>query len=1040
MVEYKVKYFAEGNKMLNIITGRISSGKTTQLIDDIGERIKDKRKSVLIVPDQVTYNFEHRLCTQLNIGGFIDVEVCSFNRLASAVCDFCGKNKKTFLDDCGKAMVMRLCVLRAEKELTVFNKASSRKGFTERCMNMISTLENCNYSYENIIETADKLEDGLLKDKLRDIAAIYKEYIRVLDSGYTDNADRLKCAQELLFEYSPLRESRVYIDGFDVFTSRLYAFISEIMRLTDVTVALSSAERGSDGEAYEIHKKTLDTLIELAGKNRIEYKVEHVEGMRSNKSKEILFLENAFYAFPQPVFEEECANIKINSYKAYVDEVTAVAENIARGVRNGRRYKNYAVLCNDLNTYTPIVQSVFSRYDIPVYASVKHDITSHPIAMYLISLLKCAAGDFSPKNVTRLVLSTFSPLDPDETDRFISLIKSLDIKKYDIETGMRFKRGSDVQQTDFERLREKLMTPISEVTSKLCACKNARDISACCYSFLESAEIYEKADALVDAYEAEKLYALSDITAQMWNITVKLLNDIAAFLGERTVTVDEYASILREGFDAAPASTIPSVLDCVTFGDLGAAREENTDITFVIGANEGVIPAANMDERIVTIDESDILTQKGMELAHTPDTEDARMRFGIYSAFCSPAEQLYISYSTASHTDEPLLPSPLIGRMTRLFPKLKTEYVTADFVKTVLKAPMSQKQSMLATAADRLTSEESRALYELLRARSGFGLTDFEKTETKISRELASKLFAPENAESITKLEKFAKCPFSHFVMHGLKPEILTEYSTTDIDIGNLFHETLEEYVRRTFAHPECKKISQTESRELSNKIFDEKLPNIRFGVMESTKRQIILNKSLKKLIALCAWRISESLKDFTPIGEEISFGYGKNRPISIETEYGTLTFKGKIDRADKLEKDGKVYLRVIDYKSGKKAVSKTAEDNIQLLMYMKALLAKFGNNAVPDSVSYVNLTDDEKLFTSTLGASALLGKNGFGGMIDKAYDAAKELARGILSGDIAAEPRKDACRYCECSKICGYGNKKGEAESNGEEDALMDN
>ena len=71
--------------VLTIITGRIASGKTQMLINRIGERILNKTKSILIVPDHATYNFEQRLCAQLNINGFIDAEVCSFNRLAATI-------------------------------------------------------------------------------------------------------------------------------------------------------------------------------------------------------------------------------------------------------------------------------------------------------------------------------------------------------------------------------------------------------------------------------------------------------------------------------------------------------------------------------------------------------------------------------------------------------------------------------------------------------------------------------------------------------------------------------------------------------------------------------------------------------------------------------------------------------------------------------------------------------------------------------------------------------------------------------------------
>ncbi len=1007
--------------MLYIIKGRIASGKTSTVIQKIGERIKKRQKSILIVPDPVTYNFEHRLCTELDRTGFIDVEVCSFNRFASSVCDFCGKNKKVFLDDPSKAMVMRLCVLRAKERLTALKNASTRKGFAERCMNMISTLENCNYSYDTIVSTANELSESILKQKLLDTAEIYKEYTDMLAAGYTDNADRLECAKQLLKDYTPLKECAVYIDGFDVFTSRLYDFIGEMIKHTDVTVALASAENAPDSEAYEIQEKTYNDLVKCANGN---FQIITNEKIRSQKSNEILFLEDSFYAFPLPKYDNECFDIRISSYKTCIEEVTAVAEDIARGVRAGKRYKDYAVLCNDTETYTPVVRSVFSRYEIPVYADVKYDTFSHSIAMYVFSLLKCvsssgdASGGFTAGNLAELALSSFSPLDDDETDRFVSYLHDFGIS-YGLDEPLKSKRGDDGSQADFEILRQKLTEPLKEFKANMLACKNAREMSECCYKFFSSQGIYEKTDALIEIYEKEKLYALSDVTAQLWNTTVKLMNDITEFLGDRTLTVGEYAEILREGFNAAPTSTIPSVLDCVTFGDLSAAREEKIKITFIIGANDGVIPSTKTDERLVTAQESDILLEHGMELAHTPNTEDARMRFAIYSAICSPSEKLYISYpaySMNAKADGDLSPSPIIERMKKLFPNLDVQGVGFDPLKRALDDPISQKQSMLAVAADRFVSDKSRELYKFLNQKYGFSLEGIDAKEKRITPKLAAALFTPDKAASISELKKFGKCPFAHFIEYGLKPDDAEEYTATAIDVGNLFHAILEEYV--------CKApdgISQQESKKLAQEIFDRKLPEIHFGAMEATSRQRVFNKLLKGLAVRCAWKITESLSEFKPIGEEISFGYGKKPPLVIKTEYGTLSFKGRIDRADKMEKDGKVYLRVIDYKTNKEkfATNLKAVDHLQLFMYMNVLLARFGNNAVPDSVYYMHITDDEKELFSGCEASKLLGTDG-NGLLSQAQTAVNEIASGILSGDIKATPGKKACKYCTYASVCG--------------------
>ena len=99
------------------------------------------------------------------------------------------------------------------------------------------------------------------------------------------------------------------------------------------------------------------------------------------------------------------------------------------------------MLCNDMDKYSPLIQSVFARYEIPVYTDIKHDIVSHPVAMYLFSALKCCCSGFIPEYVADYVRSGLTPLDRDETDRFTSFINDMGVKSYEIENGLYYQRG-----------------------------------------------------------------------------------------------------------------------------------------------------------------------------------------------------------------------------------------------------------------------------------------------------------------------------------------------------------------------------------------------------------------------------------------------------------------------------------------------------------------------------------------------------------------------------------------------------------------------
>ena len=1024
--------------MLTLITGRIASGKTQQLINRIGQRIAGKQKSVLIVPDHATYNFEQRLCAQLHINGFIDAEVCSFNRLAADIIQYCGGGKKIFLDDCGKSMVMRACIQQVHSALTIFKSASQRKGFCQRCLKMISTLENCGYSPADLLATAEKLDASILKYKLMDTALIYQKYSEILDSGYTDNADRLKRAQELLTQYRPLDNCEIFIDGFDVFTSRLYSFIGALMLHSNVTVALSHAEDFPDKSAYELHAQTQQKLLALAKKNGIAYSITRAELSQTIKSSEIHFIQDAFYAFPTPKYPGICQNIHLHFYRTALDEVTDTAKNIALQVRAGARYKDFCVLCNDMDKYSPLIQSVFARYEIPVYTDIKHDIVSHPVAMYLFSALKCCCSGFIPEYVADYVRSGLTPLDRDETDRFTSFINDMGVKSYEIENGLYYQRGDEFRQADFDLLREKAIVPLKVFRQRLQEASTAQQKAACCYVFMEEQAVYPRVNALVEQYEVLGFFSLADVTAQLWNIAVKLLEDISGLLAGQALSLEEFTNTLFEGFQASPAATIPNVLDCVTFGDLKAAREQKHSHAFILGANDGVIPAVYIDDRLVTPEESNILLENGMELAHSATTEDARMRYDIYAAFSAPYTALTVSCPLFSFSGTPLRPSYLFKRFKTLFPGLKETIIEQDSTENMLSQPLTAAQTMLAMALDQVRSEKARAVFDYLSQsntaiKQKFDVLAYEMREkqTRISPLLAAKIFSPQQAVSISRLEAYAKCPYAHFIRYGLNPQQAETYSVSAADIGNIFHSTLEDFTRLLIKE---KNLTREKCYAAAGELFEKHLPDIHFGAMIATSRQRVLNQQLKTLICQSAWAVKNQLELFTPIGEEISFGYGKNAPLTLSTDFGTLTLKGKIDRADKREENDRIYLRVIDYKSGIHPYQEKNLENgtdLQLMMYMNVLLSRFGNRAAPACAYFMQISEESAADSPALSGPTLdrfaqdekkaVTDEQFADLLNTATDTAQKLAEGILSGRIQAAPLDHVCRTCPYGVMCGH-------------------
>ena len=105
---------------------------------------------------------------------------------------------------------------------------------------------------------------------------------------------------------------------------------------------------------------------------------------------------------------------------------------------------------------------------------------------------------------------------------------------------------------------------------------------------------------------------------------------------------------------------------------------------------------------------------------------------------------------------------------------------------------------------------------------------------------------------------------------------------------------------------------------------------------------------------------------DFVPLDFELNFADPEQiAPITLSDGEVTLNMSGVADRVDGWLHDGKLYLRVVDYKTGRKAFSLSDVwygMGLQMLLYLFALErsgpARYGHEIVPAGVLYVPARD----------------------------------------------------------------------------------
>ncbi len=202
--------------------------------------------------------------------------------------------------------------------------------------------------------------------------------------------------------------------------------------------------------------------------------------------------------------------------------------------------------------------------------------------------------------------------------------------------------------------------------------------------------------------------------------------------------------------------------------------------------------------------------------------------------------------------------------------------------------------------------------------------TEFDGNLSAMAASDQSRLGLAQDAVSATRLESWAKCPFSYFLGHVLRIGALdTPEETTSIsalDRGDLVHRILESFVVREVQDGQLPSPGDAWGSEARERLF---------AICEATFRDAeergVTGKHL--LWQLAKQDIRDDLESFLEEESELRRSWGTGQ-VRVEVEFGAsdatpaiidpetqLRFRGKIDRLD-ISADGKSVL-VIDYKTG---------------------------------------------------------------------------------------------------------------------------
>lgn len=978
---------------LQLFLGNSGSGKSHLLYETIiSQAVKYPQKQfILIVPEQFTLQTQRDIVFMHPRKGIMNIDVLSFERLAFRIFEETGQGDIAILEETGKSLVLRKIAANIEKDLQILGFHLKKSGYVSEIKSMLSELVQYNVSLESLDKMIALSEhQPALQMKLKDLKLLYQEFFAYLADHYITTEEIPDRLCQVADQSVRMKDSIIAFDGFTGFTPIQNKVLERLMPLTEkiyITVTLDSREdpfrKEADYKLWHMSKKTISQVTAMAVRQRIEIEepvvLKKTVGYRFGESKDLKWLEQHLYRYGKETYQEAPEHIHIWETPNPLQEAKAVGQEICRLVfGQGYRYQDIGVIAGDMEVYSHVIKRVFLNYQIPVFIDEKRSILLNPFVEFLRSLLQVIKKNFSYDSVFRYLRTNLAGIEREETDQLEN-----DCLAFGIRGFSKWNREWE-ELEESEPIRQRVVAPFQPVISCIKSEKSTlREKTEALYQLITGLEIEQQLKAYEERFITSGEQILAAEYHQIYPIVMGILDKMVSFLGEETMSLEEYIDILEAGLSEAKIGMVPPGADSVMVGDLERTRLEHIKVLFFVGMNEGMVPKISEGGGILSDVERDFLQENNVELAPTAREKTYIQKFYLYLCLTKPSDLLYLSFSKSSAGGDALRPSQVIGIMENLYPDLKviSKQQGVDLEET----PVCASAGMEQLIAGLQELKEGRGTLKFLEIYNWYAKQDIwkpklnqliqaaylENPKEALEKAVVQALYGTELVNSVSRLEKFSACAFSHFLQYGLRLRERREYEFLPVDLGNVFHMALEQFSKELEAGPyNWLTITDEQAAHLSEQALLQVTEEYGNTILHSTARNEYMIDRIRRILKRTIWGIRHQIKAgrFLPKHYEIPFHFlDQTEVIQIRiSDQEKMRLTGKIDRIDIYEEEDTVYVRVVDYKTGNKTFDLNElyyGTQLQLAVYLNAALElekrSFPHkNIVPAGLFYYCISD----------------------------------------------------------------------------------
>jgi helicase-exonuclease AddAB, AddB subunit len=733
-------------------------------------------------------------------------------------------------------------------------------------------------------------------------------------------------------------------------------------------------------------------------------------------SPELLFLEENFGKYNVNPYKKDVDNISIYAVKNPTQEAVYVSEEIFKLVKNGMRYRDIAIITSALSEYENIFIKQFDLTEMPYFIDNKRSIIGNPAVELIRSALEIVKNSFSYESVFRYLKTGISTIKLEEVDILENYVIAMGIrgkKRWNEEWLKIPYRNKTLNMDIINDIRSRF---IEEIMPFYTICKDnnssVKDKTIAVVLLLEAVLAKEQLNYFAEKFNLSKEFSLAKEYEQSYALIMELFDRIVSLMGDDIITVKDYGEILDSGFEEIKVGVVPSYVDQIIIGDIERTRLSDIKVLFFVGVNDIFIPKTANIQGVFTENEKSRLEKEGIELSPGNKKGIFIQKFYQYLLLTKPSEKLYISFTKSMNDGSAGHMAYLVNDLRNMYTKLSVKnYEVSKNGNYMLNGVVSEKTafSVLIDLFENLRKigidKDYKDSFNLDEQSTGINTDNniskmnllsyvsalyiyflsndkykarlyklenamfYKNCDNGISAAVAKVLYGQTPTGSVTRLEKYAACAYAHFLSYGLELSERAEYEFASLDIGNIFHESIDlvfkEFKNRNY---DWNTIDDTKRAVLVSECVNKVMEDYNNKILKSSSRNEYIARKLEIITNRTIWALYEQIKrgDFEPRGFEIGFSVADAMEASaiMISEDERMNLRGRIDRLDIYEEEEAVYVKVIDYKSGNTEFDLTLlyyGIQLQLAVYMEAAIeitqkSYTDKKIIPAGIFYYNI------------------------------------------------------------------------------------